>query len=63
MVEPDQRGSRLSALIDHVNATVGRDAVALGLAGLESAPNWQMRRDMLPNRGTTRWSELAVVRA
>ncbi|SER97527.1 hypothetical protein SAMN05443377_12420 [Propionibacterium cyclohexanicum] len=43
-VQLDQRGSRLGALIDHVNATVDRDALALGLADLKSPPNWRIRR-------------------
>ncbi|MFT8395933.1 DUF4113 domain-containing protein [Propionibacterium sp.] len=61
--QPDQHGSQLGALVDHVNATIGRDAIGLGLAGLKAPPDWQMRRDMLSNRGTTHWSELTIVTA
>lgn len=63
LFQPDEHGSRLGDLIDRVNASLGRDAVGLGLAGLKSPPDWQMRRDMLSNRGTTHWAELAVVHA
>lgn len=61
--EPDQRGGQLGALVDRVNAAVGRDAVGLGLAGMATPPDWQMRREMLSCRGTTHWAELAVVKA
>lgn len=63
LFQPDERGGRLGDLIDHINATVGRDAIGLGLAGLKSPPDWQMRRDMLSNRGTTHWAELTTVSA
>lgn len=60
---PDCRGAQLGALVDKVNAAVGRDAVGLGLAGLQAPPDWQMRRQLLSNRGTTHWSELTQVAA
>lgn len=60
---PDPRRGRLGRLVDQVNAAHGRGAVGLGWAGISSPPDWQMRRDMLSNRATTHWSELATVRA
>lgn len=63
MFGPDSRGGQLGALVDRVNARVGRGAVGLGLAGMKAPPDWQMRRDLLSNRGTTHWSELATVTA
>jgi DNA polymerase V len=63
LFQPDEHGSRLGDLIDRVNAALGRDAVGLGLAGLKHPPDWQMRRDMLSNRATTHWAELATVHA
>ena len=52
---------RLGHVIDAVNAAVGEGAVGLGLAGLKTPPDWQMKRGMLSNRGTTHWSELTLV--
>lgn len=59
----DQRHATIGHVIDHVNAAVGRDALGLGLAGLQAPPDWQMKRDLLSNRGTTHWAELATVHA
>ena len=66
MLEPfaaDTRGGQLGALVDRINSRVGRGAVGLGYAGLKTPPDWQMRRDMLSNRATTHWAELATVYA
>ncbi|MDY2941694.1 MAG: Y-family DNA polymerase [Varibaculum sp.] len=52
---------QLGSLIDRINATVGEGSIALGLAGLKAPADWQMRRALLSNRGTTHWSELTVV--
>lgn len=60
---PNRNGTELGALVDRVNAAVGRNTVGLGLAGIKTPPDWQMRRDMLSNRATTHWSELATVTA
>lgn len=60
---PDPRGSQMGTIIDRVCAAVGRDAVGLGLAGMKTPPDWQMRRDLLSGRSTTHWAELATVRA
>lgn len=58
---PDPNAGRLGRLIDKVNASVGEGSLGLGLAGLATPPDWTMKREMLSNRGTTHWSELAVV--
>jgi DNA polymerase V len=59
----DQRHATIGHVIDHVNAAIGRDTLGLGLAGLTAPPDWQMKRDLLSNRGTTHWAELATVHA
>lgn len=59
---PDPRRYQVGQTIDRVNATLGEGSVGLGLAGFQSPPDWQMKREMLSNRGTTHWSELTVVR-
>lgn len=58
----DGPGARLGALADAVNKKVGSPALGLGLAGLRTPPDWNMRREKLSNRGTTHWKELTVVR-
>lgn len=63
MFSPDTKGAQLGALVDRINAQLGRDSLGLGLAGLKTPPDWQMRRDLLSNRGTTHWAELATVTA
>ena len=62
MFAPDPATRRRGKIIDRVNAAVGEGSVGLGLAGLKAAPDWTMKREMLSNRGTTHWSELALVR-
>ena len=61
MFAPDPEAQRRGKIIDRVNAAVGEGSVGLGLAGLKAAPDWTMKREMLSNRGTTHWSELALV--
>ncbi len=58
---PARRASELGALVDQVNTKFGDGAVGLGLAGLKRPPSWQMKRDMLSNRGTTHWDELTTI--
>ncbi|XBH22963.1 DUF4113 domain-containing protein [Jonesiaceae bacterium BS-20] len=58
----DGPGAQLGALADSVNQKVGADLLGLGLAGLKTPPDWNMRRGQLSNRGTTHWHELTVVR-
>ncbi|MCD7100585.1 Y-family DNA polymerase [Pseudoclavibacter sp. 13-3] len=59
--EPPQATGRLGSMLDQVNERLGGNAVALGAAGLKTGPAWQMKRDMLSPRATTRWDELATV--
>lgn len=61
--QPDPRQATIGPLIDHVNNTHGRHAIGLGLAGMTTPPDWQMRRNHLSNRGTTSWAELTPVHA
>lgn len=61
MFAPDPEAQQRGKIIDRVNAAVGEGSVGLGLAGLKAAPDWTMKREMLSNRGTTHWSELALV--
>lgn len=60
MVQP--RDALLDAL-DQVNAKWGRGTMGMGSAGLQRPRAWAMKRDLLTPAYTTRWSDLATVRA
>lgn len=51
---------KLMEVLDHLNAKEGRGA--LYFAGQGVQPQWQMKREMLSPRYTTRYSDLLVVR-
>lgn len=53
----------LGAVLESINAKLGRRAVGLGWAGQANVPSWTMRRGMLSPRATTHWAELATAKA
>ncbi|MDO5083363.1 Y-family DNA polymerase [Arachnia propionica] len=53
----------VAELIEQVQQRAGRGTIGLGWGGLRPGPSWQMRRSMLTRRATTRWEELATVKA
>lgn len=61
MFEPGHPG--VGGLLDKVNQKLGRGAIGVGLGGLKSPPEWEMKREMLSKRATTHWDELCEVRA
>ena len=54
---------RLMTVLDQVNGEWGRGTLGLGATGLQGTRDWSMRRTMKSPSYTTRWDELAVVRA
>ena len=56
-----ERAQTLMATIDEINTQVGSGAIQYAVAGLQ--PGWQMRRSRMSPRYTTKWEELAVVKA
>ncbi|KAB1661557.1 Y-family DNA polymerase [Pseudoclavibacter sp. CFCC 13796] len=62
LFDADTPASRVCGLMDRVNDRLGRGAIGLGLAGLQTPPDWQMKREMLSLRATTHWDELAIAR-
>jgi DNA polymerase V len=56
-----ERAQTLMTTIDYINTQMGTGAIQYAVAGLQ--PHWQMRRAWMSPRYTTRWDELAVVRA
>lgn len=53
----------LGGTVDSINARLGAGSIALGYAGLREVGEWEMRRDMLSARATTRWDEVVIARA
>jgi DNA polymerase V len=57
---PRQNSEKLMEVLDHLNAKNGRGALYFAGQGIQTA--WQMKRDMLSPRYTTRYSDLLRVR-
>ncbi|WP_341482496.1 Y-family DNA polymerase [Fundidesulfovibrio agrisoli] len=58
---PDERGGRLMAALDTINARWGRDTLFPAACGVERT--WRMRQGRRSPRYTTVWEELPVARA
>jgi len=58
--EPWQQNRKLTQLMDGINARWGRDTIHYGAQGINQ--RWQLRRDYLSQRYTTRWDELPEVK-
>lgn len=57
---PRKNSEKLMEVLDHLNAKDGRGTLYFAGQGIQSA--WQMKREMLSPRYTTRFSDLPVVR-
>ncbi|TQN53429.1 Y-family DNA polymerase [Raoultella planticola] len=57
---PRQNSEKLMEVLDHLNAKNGRGALYFAGQGIQTA--WQMKREMLSPRYTTRYSDLLCVR-
>lgn len=51
----------LMIALDRVNADFGTGSLRFAAEGLK--PRWRMKQNHRSNRYTTRWDELAIVRA
>ena len=58
--EPRQNSEKLMEVLDHLNAKDGRGTLYFAGQGIQTA--WQMKREMLSPRYTTRYSDLLKVR-
>ena len=56
---PRQNSEKLMEVLDHLNAKDGRGTLYFAGQGIQSA--WQMKREMLSPRYTTRFSDIPVV--
>ncbi|MFU0625069.1 Y-family DNA polymerase [Klebsiella pneumoniae] len=57
---PRQNSEKLMEVLDHLNAKDGRGTLYFAGQGIQTA--WQMKRDMLSPRYTTRYCDLLIVR-
>ena len=65
------RDHGLGTVLDQANRKFGLQSVGIGWAGMkgkgrarqETVAKWNMKRQRLSNRGTTRWDELCVAKA
>lgn len=60
---PPTEQREIGSLLDSIEDKFGGNVVGLGQAGMKTAPQWSMKRGYLSPRATTRWDELATVRA
>ena len=58
--KPRPGAEQLMAVVDQINQREGRGTVRIGR--VPAKPVWAMRRKMLSQRYTTRWSEVIGVR-
>lgn len=58
--DPWQRNKKITQVMDKINSRWGRDTICYGAQGMSQA--WQLRREYLSRRYTTRWDELPEVR-
>lgn len=56
---PRQNSEKLMEVLDHLNAKEGKGSLYFAGQGIQAA--WQMKRDMLSPRYTTRYSDLLKV--
>jgi DNA polymerase V len=58
--QPESETSGIGAVIDDITRKLGKEAVGIGLGGMKTPPDWEMKRAMLSKRCTTHWDELPV---
>lgn len=64
MASQDAERVRLMTVLDSVNGRYGRGTVLLASAGLKGADRtWTMKQERMTPQYTTRWTDLALVRA
>lgn len=62
MIDPQQK-SGLGPLLQKVREKTGTESIGLGRGGLRTPAQWEMRREMMSPRYTTRWDEMLIVHA
>lgn len=62
LFRPEFEGRGVGQAIDSITRKLGRTSIGVGLGGMKTPPDWEMKRAMLSKRATTNWDELPVVR-
>ena len=63
LFEPEFEGRRIGETLDSITQKLGPRAIGVGLGGMQGAPVWNMKREMLSRRATTHWDELCEATA
>jgi DNA polymerase V len=63
MFTPPHQQRQIGEVLDQVMNKHGAFSIGLGAAGFTTARQWEMKREKLSLRATTRWDELATVYA
>lgn len=58
--QPESETRGIGAVVDDITRKLGKEAVGVGLGGMKTPPDWEMKRAMLSKRCTTHWDELPV---
>lgn len=58
----NDKQDRLMSVMDQINQTNGKGTVFIGSQGIQQKAAWQMNRNLMSPRYTSRWDELLVVR-
>lgn len=58
-----QQDKGLGPLLQQVREKSGTDSIGIGRGGMRTAAEWEMRREMMSPRYTTRWEEMLEVHA
>ncbi|NKR13242.1 UmuC [Arthrobacter sp. D2] len=60
LFQPEFEGRGIGKVLDDITRKLGPQAVGVGLGGMKTPPEWEMKRAMLSKRCTTHWDELPV---
>lgn len=63
LFEPEYEGRRIGETLDAITNKLGPRAIGIGRGGLQGAPAWTMKREMLSRRATTHWDEMCEATA
>lgn len=56
-----KKDEKLMTTFDQINQRMGKGAIQFAAEGVVTGSEWQMNRNMLSPRATTRWGELKKV--
>ncbi|WP_269208769.1 DUF4113 domain-containing protein [Leucobacter chromiiresistens] len=63
LFESEYEGRRIGETLDAITQKLGPRAIGIGRGGLQGAPVWTMKREMLSRRATTHWDEMCEAKA